>query len=161
VTFKHFPLTLLAIAIGCGSPDGSPTHSALPQSRATSTTTVPERDLPPPSTPSPTSIPVIASMPADQPFRIGGEIVAPVIIKRVQPDYSKLRDRRIQAPLLVYEATITSAGEVASARALRPVDPEIDAPVIAALRQWRFRPATRNGRPVAVYFTLTVKIDVQ
>ena len=100
-------------------------------------------------------------MPADQPFRIGGEIVAPVIIKRVQPDYSKLRDRRIQAPLLVYEATITSAGEVASARALRPVDPEIDAPVIAALRQWRFRPATRNGRPVAVYFTLTVKIDVQ
>jgi len=31
--------------------------------------------------------------------------------------------------------------------------------IVAALKQWKFRPATRHGRPVAAYYVLTVNID--
>jgi len=44
---------------------------------------------------------------------------------------------------------------------IRSGSPEIDAAVIAALRQWKFRPAIRKGKPVAVYYTLAVNIDLQ
>jgi len=32
---------------------------------------------------------------------------------------------------------------------------------VAAVRQWKFKPATLNGRPVAVYFNLTVTFQLQ
>jgi TonB family protein len=32
---------------------------------------------------------------------------------------------------------------------------------VDAVRQWRFKPATLDGRAVSVYFTLTVKFELQ
>jgi TonB family protein len=31
----------------------------------------------------------------------------------------------------------------------------------AAVRQWRYKPATRNGRPVAVYFSIYVTFELR
>ncbi|HZF13332.1 MAG TPA: energy transducer TonB [Thermoanaerobaculia bacterium] len=80
--------------------------------------------------------------------------------RRSYADVPKLRDRRIRGTP-IYEATITAKGDVANIRVIRSGSPEIDAAVIAALRQWKFRPAIRKGKPVAVYYTLAVNIDLQ
>ena len=32
---------------------------------------------------------------------------------------------------------------------------------VEAIRQWRYRPATRNGQPVSVYFTVLVEFKLQ
>ena len=32
---------------------------------------------------------------------------------------------------------------------------------ITAVRRWKFEPATLNGKPVAVYFNLTVTFELQ
>jgi protein TonB len=102
-----------------------------------------------------------SSVPPEEPLRVGGEVVRPEVLKRVQPDLSKLQNRRIRLPgTPIYEVTITAKGDVANVRVIRSNNLDIDAAVIAALRQWKFRPATRNGKPVAVYYTLTVNIDV-
>src|SRR5262249_25083910 len=96
----------------------------------------------------------------EEPLRVGGEVLRPQVIKRVEPDLSRLQDRKIRGTL-VYEATITAKGEVSNVRVIRSRNPDIDAAVLAALRQWRFRPATRNGKPVAVYYTLTINFDLR
>ena len=49
--------------------------------------------------------------------------------------------------IVLLEILIDSHGRVADARVLRSI-PQLDAAAIAAVRQWLFRPAIRNGRPV-------------
>jgi TonB family protein len=39
-------------------------------------------------------------------------------------------------------------GRVTSATIERPIEPRFDAQLLAAARNWRYRPATRNGQPV-------------
>jgi protein TonB len=37
----------------------------------------------------------------------------------------------------------------------------LDQAAVEAVRTWRFRPATLNGRPVDVYYNLTVNFRLQ
>lgn len=91
---------------------------------------------------------------------MGDDIVAPVVIKRVSPDLSKLGEVRV-AGVPVVELTISDKGDVTDVRFIRVVHPRIDAVIEEAVRQWKFRPATQNGRQVPSHMTLTVNIDWQ
>ena len=52
----------------------------------------------------------------------------------------------------VFEAVVNPDGTVGAARVVRSLDNRfgLDEKAIEAVRQWRFRPALRFGRPVAV-----------
>jgi periplasmic protein TonB len=47
-------------------------------------------------------------------------------------------------------AVIRSDGSVGEVRILRGIDDRLDEYASAAMARWRFRPATRNGDPVAL-----------
>jgi len=49
---------------------------------------------------------------------------------------------------VVVEITIDEAGNVVSKAIVQSLGPAIDAKVLAALENWRFRPATRDGVPI-------------
>ena len=49
----------------------------------------------------------------------------------------------------VIEITIDERGEIVSKTVLQSLGPEIDSKCLAALENWHFRPATRNGSPIA------------
>jgi len=72
-------------------------------------------------------------------------------------------DRVPTRPLLV-QAVISDTGRVAQARILRdPMLPGVGDELLqrraaAALRVFRFEPARLDGRPVAVYFNLSVEM---
>jgi TonB family protein len=103
-------------------------------------------------------IPVTAtSAPSrDEPMHVSGDdVVAPQVIKRVQPDFSPLHDAHVSGHG-VYGMTITAKGMVEDIHVVRSLGPKVDPIVLAALRQWRFRPATQGGRAVPVSFTITV-----
>ncbi len=57
---------------------------------------------------------------------------------------------------VIVEITIDAEGKVVAEKLLRGVDAGVDERVIAAVRDWRYRPATRNGVPIPskrdVYF---------
>jgi len=42
-------------------------------------------------------------------------------------------------------------------RVLRSLDPELDEKALEAIRQWRFKPALKNGKPVRA--PVTVEVD--
>jgi protein TonB len=50
---------------------------------------------------------------------------------------------------VIVEITIDELGNVIDTKLLQGLHPSIDAKVIATLKQWRFRPATRDGRAIA------------
>jgi TonB family protein len=49
---------------------------------------------------------------------------------------------------VVIEITIDEAGNIVSKMVVQSLGPAIDAKVLAALENWRFRPATRDGVPI-------------
>ncbi len=105
-----------------------------------------------------------AAVPAKptQPYRIGGEVTRPEVIHKVPLDFSALANTEIRlAGINVTEAVIDEKGNVQNVRTLKGSHPEVDAAVIANVRQWKFNPATLNGKPVPVYYTVTVNVDVR
>ena len=59
------------------------------------------------------------------------------------------------------EAIIDKEGDVVDARILRPLGLGCSEAALEAIRAWKYRPATLNGRHVAVYLTVTVRFQLQ
>ncbi len=79
-----------------------------------------------------------------------GDLVAPVATQEVDPGYPlELMRQSVQGTVML-SAVIRSDGSVSEVRILRGVDDRLDEYASAALSRWRFRPATRNGDPVAL-----------
>jgi TonB family protein len=77
-----------------------------------------------------------------------GELTAPVATQKVDPAYPmELMRRNVQGTVTLY-AVIRNDGSVSNVRVLRGVDDRLDQYARAALANWHFRPATRNGNAV-------------
>jgi protein TonB len=87
--------------------------------------------------------------------RIGGDIVAPELVRRVDPVYPSLaQEARVQG-VVILEARVDVRGRVADVRVLRG-HPLLDEPALSAVRQWRYRPLLLNGEPTEFILTVTV-----
>jgi len=87
-----------------------------------------------------------------------GETSAPVLLRRIEPVFSPEERRFMAGPPVVVEAAISEKGEVTGVRVLRS-NPPLDGAVVRAVRQWRYRPAFRSGRPVEAHLTISISID--
>ncbi|MGA7992010.1 MAG: energy transducer TonB [Thermoanaerobaculia bacterium] len=89
-----------------------------------------------------------------EPMRPGGEVTEPVEIVRVEPDCRLLEGAA--RPIMV-ELIVTKEGAVEGARVLSKAPADAKAAILEAVRGWRFRPSTFNGRAVPVYFTVALR----
>lgn len=90
---------------------------------------------------------------ADLPVEAGGAIVSPVLIESsgVKPVYPEAALRAGLEGLVVLEAIVDERGRVGDKiKVVRRLGHGFDEAAVAAVRQWRFRPATRNGKPIKV-----------
>jgi protein TonB len=95
------------------------------------------------------------------PLRAGGEVDKPVRTYYVAPHYTEIARRaRIQGTVII-DATIDKAGNVIDAQILRGLPMGLDQSALAAVKQWKFEPATLNGKPVPVYYTVTATFELQ
>ena len=79
-----------------------------------------------------------------------GDLVAPVATQAVDPGYPlELMRRNVQGTVTL-SAVINSDGRVGEVKVLNGIDDQLDQYACAALAHWRFRPATKNGNPVAL-----------
>ena len=80
---------------------------------------------------------------------------APEKIEDVLPVFPRDARESLRDQLVVLQALIDHEGVVRYLDVVTSV-PELDAPAMAAARQWRFRPARRNGDAMPYVMTLTV-----
>lgn len=92
---------------------------------------------------------------------VGGDVKAPILTFRTEPDYPESLRRAHVEGLVILEAVITADGAVEELRVLRSANPLLDRAVLDAVRQWRYKPATLNGRAVSVYLTVTVTFGLK
>jgi len=94
------------------------------------------------------------------PIRVGGDVKAPIKTSGSDPQYtSAARNAKIQGVVIV-EAIIDKNGRVKSTKVLKDLPMGLSDNAEKAVRAWRFRPATLNGKPVEVYYNLTVNFTL-
>ena len=59
---------------------------------------------------------------------------------------------------VIVQAVIDQDGCLTEIKLLRGLNGYADTDVLGAVRQWIFRPALLNGKPVDVYYTLVVNV---
>jgi TonB family protein len=86
-------------------------------------------------------------------------VLPPVVITSVGFRYPpELKAKRTTGQAVV-KVIIARDGTMSEPRVVEATHPEFGEAAVAALSQWTFRPATINGSPVAVYYTLTAKFE--
>jgi protein TonB len=92
----------------------------------------------------------------DRPLRVGGDVTRPEKISGDPLKYPEMaRKARLQGDVIV-EVIIDELGRVSSPRILQGLPMGLDRAALNAIATWRFEPATFRGRPVKVFYTLTV-----
>jgi TonB family protein len=91
----------------------------------------------------------------------GPGLHSPIVVFAPSPQYTqKARKERINGTVLV-QVLINEEGRVECARVLRSLEPSLDAASIDTVNRWRFKPATFQGQPVAMLYSLSLNFTIQ
>lgn len=83
-------------------------------------------------------------------FRVGGGVSAPLPIYKPEPEYSpEARQAKLQGTVIL-SLIVGSDGTARGIRVARSLGLGLDEKAIEAVRQWRFDPAKKDGKPVPV-----------
>ena len=97
---------------------------------------------------------------AGPPFPVGGNVTRPEKIAGDPPQYTaEAREARVQGVVIV-EAVIDEQGKVTNTKVLKDLPMGLSEAAVEAIRTWEFKPARMDGRPVPVYYTLTVNFTL-
>lgn len=99
----------------------------------------------------------------DGPYGVGNGVTAPTLIHRTPPQYSAEAMRAKVQGVAVLSGVVGVDGTLHDIRVVRSLDAAfgLDREAIACVRQWRFRPGTRQGKPVAVHVTIEVAFNLR
>jgi protein TonB len=93
-------------------------------------------------------------------YRIGGGVRAPVVIAQVDPEFSEeARKQKFSGNVLV-DLIVDEHGDPTHVRVARGVGLGLDEKAVEAVRQYRFKPATKDGKPVKVELSIEVRFEI-
>jgi len=101
---------------------------------------------PPPPPPPPVS---------KEPVRIGGQVSAPALLKRVEPVYPAIAQLAAIDGVVILDAIVDEHGRIQSVKVLRG-HPLLARAASEAVQQWEYEPLKLNGTPTP--FELTVSL---
>lgn len=100
---------------------------------------------------------VLAQEPkASEPYRVGGEVTRPEKISGDEPVYTEMARKARIMGVVILEAVIDEQGDVTDAKVLKGLPMGLDRQAVEAVKTWKFKPATQAGRPVPVYYIVTM-----
>ncbi len=90
------------------------------------------------------------------PIFVTEDVQKPVKISDVQPQYTEIaREARIQG-IVILQTIINKEGLIENVKVLKGLPLGLSEAAVSAVEQWKYQPATLDGKPVAVYFNLTI-----
>ena len=82
-------------------------------------------------------------------FRIGGDVSAPALINKVEPEYSEEARKAKYSGTVLLSIVVDANGTPRDIHVLRPLGLGLDEKAIEAVSKWRFRAGMKGGRPVS------------
>jgi TonB family protein len=89
-------------------------------------------------------------------FKVGGGISAPQALSTPDPEYTEeARNAKTQGTCILW-LIVDDQGRPRDIRVVRGLGMGLDAKAIEAVKQWKFQPALKDGRPVNVQISVEV-----
>ena len=93
------------------------------------------------------SIVFAAPLPQEPP---GKDVTMPSVVREVKPIYpDSVKKERIQG-IVTLNAVVKKDGTVGDVTVKKPLHAELDEEAVKAMKQWQFKPGTKEGKPVDV-----------
>jgi TonB family protein len=89
-------------------------------------------------------------------YHVGGGVAAPQLVSAPDPEFSDEARRTNFEGVCVVSLIVDAQGNPQRVQVLRPLGKGLDEKAVAAVRQYRFKPATLQGKPVAVELNIEV-----
>jgi protein TonB len=89
-------------------------------------------------------------------FRVGGGVSAPKAIYQPDPEYSEEARKVKQMGVVVLQLVVGPDGNPRDIQVIRTLGMGLDEKAIEAVKKWRFEPAKKDGKPVAVLVSVQV-----
>jgi protein TonB len=93
-----------------------------------------------------------------KPVKVEGNVQPPKALSTTAPVYPEnAKEAKIEG-IVVVDTVIDTAGRVRQPKIKATSgNKDLDQAAIDAVSQWTFKPATLDGKPVEVYYTLTIR----
>jgi TonB family protein len=89
-------------------------------------------------------------------YRVGGGVTAPVVLSKKDPEYSEeARKAKYQGTVLL-SIEVSPSGLASNIKVVRSLGLGLDEKAIEAVKQWKFKPGYKDGKPVTVAATIEV-----
>jgi protein TonB len=84
-------------------------------------------------------------------YELGSGVTPPKSVYAPNPTYDEhARKKKINGTVIL-AIIVTAEGTVRDVKVIKSLDPGLDKQAMAAVRTWKFEPATKKGKPVAVH----------
>jgi periplasmic protein TonB len=99
-----------------------------------------------------------AQVPEDEKvYRVGGAVSPPRVISKVVPEYTQEALQARREGNVDLQVVVTRDGVASDIHEiLQPLGFGLDEKAIEAVRQWRFKPGEKSGKPVSVMVNIEV-----
>ena len=97
----------------------------------------------------------------DRPLQVGGSVKAPVLTKQVDPKYSRSLFSKPKEGTTLVGLVVDETGTPVRLHIVKSADKKLDDAALAAVSQWRFKPAMKDETPVAVELNVSVDFRVK
>jgi len=94
------------------------------------------------------------------PRRIGGGVSAPILTYSVEPEFSEEARKAKVAGNVLVNLWVDTNGNPTHVRVIRGVGMGLDEKAVEAVRQYKFKPAMENGKPVLVELNVEVNFQI-
>jgi TonB family protein len=89
-------------------------------------------------------------------YRVGNGVTAPIPIYKPEPEYSEEARKAKYSGEVVLSVIIDAKGLPTNISVVHSLGLGLDEQAIKAVQQWRFKPGTKDGKPVAVQAQIAV-----
>ena len=96
----------------------------------------------------------------EQVYRPGDGVTAPVAIERPKPDYTPDALTAKVEGIVTLECVVSSDGSVREGRVTKPLFASLDEAALHTLSQWKFKPGTKDGKPVPVRINVEMSFSL-
>jgi len=93
---------------------------------------------------------------SDTTLAVGGDVKAPKRIYTPDPTYTKSAQEAKTQGDINLAIVVTPEGDVSEAEVCKSLELSLDQRAIETVRRWKFEPATKDGKPVAVHINVAV-----
>jgi len=89
-------------------------------------------------------------------FKVGNGVTAPIVLYKKEPEYSEeARKAKYQGTVVLY-IEVDPSGRAVNPKVVRSLGLGLDEKALEAVRQWKFKPGYKDGKPVTVAATIEV-----